>query len=382
MSGYLGPKKKSSSNDKPFSDFKDSRGSCFKLSPITKMYSYDQVVKYLNLRKNGICKHKAFGISQKVYCNLNTKENNCEKQNFEDDGQFDLIEKRFNEFATKFSIKDGEIVKKYNDFEYPDVKIKKGLVSDFVETQVLERNELKHKRTQSHSDRPAITAELLKEKNNKLKNFEKFEEFDELEKLEKFEKLEKLNKSDKLGKIEEFESLDKPKKRKKNIKSESSISLSSTEDFPTIKKPIKTHFSMTSLQPIRKLLNLDIVNKEKLSTLTKNGQTSRNISCSQELKPNNIQSIEEITVVEENSFEEKLDPITIKNKKLILKSLNLRKKNIDKILQKKQKKKEIESATEENLKKALQKKQQKLKILETLKEEKKEKIKKSKKLKN
>ena len=160
----------------------------------------------------------------------------------------------------------------------------------------------------------------MKEKNNKLKNFEKFEEFDELEKLEKFEKLEKLNKSDKLGKIEEFESLDKPKKRKKNIKSESSISLSSTEDFPTIKKPIKTHFSMKSLQPIRKLLNLDIVNKEKLSTIAKNGQTSRNISCSQELKPNNIQSIEEITVVEENSFEEKHDPITIKNKKLILKS--------------------------------------------------------------
>jgi len=157
FSGYLGPIKKPKVDFEVFTEKKDDCGFCYKVQPIYQNLTYDHAAYYLQLRKQGVSKKEALRMSRKIHCNLHEKEVKIPHSYSNEDKEYDKLIKRFEKYAKKHLIKEGDIIR--------DDKIQ----SDFLESTekylsvaYVEEEKPKENVRKDKEDKPKMHPELIK----------------------------------------------------------------------------------------------------------------------------------------------------------------------------------------------------------------------------
>ena len=368
LTGYMGARKPSSCSPLPESKtYKDTRGYCYKLDPIARNLSYSHAMEYLRLREQGASKRKAMGGSQKFKCNL--RENNQIQIEKEEDDHYDDLVSRFDEFVSKNYIKDGEIVKDLaliNICRTIENKDKQGMGEGEGEEKEEKEQEEEEEEEEEYKEKfekqRVRRSELMKSKSvigAVLKGYrEKKERKVKLNK-ERFEN-EVLENIKEEGK--EFESLHNNKTGVDALRH--SFTQIAVPDRHVIVNSNGVTFKIASMKPIRSISTISndsskssktLKSSRKLSTLAEEKTESENLS--EKYK-------QEIVTRRESDLGEMLDPIVLRNRELMKKSMKIRKQisgNLEKIKEKKQ---ELTQESSEVLKKKIGEKIQKIQAIE------------------
>lgn len=186
FSGYLGPIKKPKVDLEVFTEKKDDCGFCYKVQPIYQNLTYEHAAYYLQLRKQGVNKKQALRLSQKIHCNLYEKEVKIPQSYSNEDKDYDKLIKRFEKYAKKHLIKEGEIMK--DDQIQSDFleSTEKYLKVAHVDEEKLQENSRKDKEEKPKKDPELLKLQKILRTSIRTRSLSQAIKCEESEKNEKF----------------------------------------------------------------------------------------------------------------------------------------------------------------------------------------------------
>ena len=356
LTGYLGAKKtiSKSTSKIPLTENNNKRGYCYKLSPILRSLSYDHALKYLILRSKGKSKKEAIAISQKMRCNLNENEDNVRRKRLESHENYDDLEKRFENFIQKNHIKDGELVPK-EIFNFP-INFREKDINEIIKPTSNDKEKTKPILENAKVLLSGFLRKILEKK--KKKNLE-----------EKWSPspVKKVNAEDDYSAYSNQQS---------QIKRNLSNNELNNKDIKNEIKPNENTFKIIAVRPSRYFLPTDKETKANIDPKVFTTQQSlRKIKSTEREKKNSQSNLPMIHTTEITKnipvMKEEIDPIQLKNKKLLTESEKIRKKINEKIKKTKRKKDELQIQSILSLNKTLEDKKLKIKEISENKQKKK-----------